>query len=343
MKKIIKKIKEKFKSLKSYHYIRYFITLWLGLMLFLINNKWLYLGALILAVVAFLVVVVSNATFRKRADGNGIIYGGRRKGKGLLLNAKIKADKTKPFVNVPYFKTLDRKRGVIIDGKTLKEKPYKEGDYYHTELLTDLDEYFNSIYPLTINDFINGIDTKIFKNEKFEGRNVYIDDVGVYLANWADTLLKRKYPSLPPFLAINGHLYNAYCLVTTQDRERPYKILKELQTDTSIKAIKTRGWSWFWLCIPVLHNFVYTKYIYHELPKSSDMLPFKAKGVANEAVKGAYLTSGQATKEVYEATHGKIRYGFVLQLKRSLNYDTRYFHKIVYGYPALKSNNKSAK
>lgn len=181
---------------------------------------------------------------------------------------------------------------------------------------------------------------KLAKNKKFEGRNVYIDDVGVYFANWADTLLKRKYPSLPPFLAINGHLYNAYCLVTTQDRERPYKILKELQTDTSIKAIKTRGWSWLWLCVPVLHNFVYTKYIYHELPKSSDMLPFKAKGVANEAVKGAYLTSGQATKEVYEATHGKIRYGFVLQLKRSLNYDTRYFHNIVYGYPAPKSNNK---
>lgn len=342
MKKIIKKIKERLKNLKSYDYIRYFITFLLAVILIALNNKWVYIGALVLAVVAFLVVVISNATFRTRAGGNGIIYGGRRRGKGLLLNAMIKADKTKPFVNVPYFKTLDRERKVIIDGRTLKETPYKEGDYYHTELLTDLNEYFNSIAPLSINDFVNGITETIVKNEKFEGRNVYVDDVNVYLPNWADNLLKKKYPSLPPFLAINGHLYDAYCLITTQDRERPYKILKELQTDTSIKAVKTYGWSYIWQCIPVLNNFVYTKYIYHELPKSSDLLPFKAKGIANETVKGAYLTSGQATKEVYEATHGKIRYGFVLQLKRNLNYDTRYFHKVVYGYRAPKPNNKSA-
>ena len=51
-------------------------------------------------------------------------------------------------------------------------------------------------------------------------------------------------------------------------------------------------------CIPV--NILYTKYIYHELPKAVDMLPFKAMGVTNE-LKTGYLTSGQAQKEVYEA------------------------------------------
>lgn len=278
-----------------------------------------------------MVVSISNNKMVRRISGNSIIYGGRGKGKGILLNYKIKKDKTKPFVNVPYFETLDRERGVIIDGLTLKETPYKDGDYYHTELLKDITVYFNSIKPLTVEDFINGIDKTVEKNNIFEGRNVYIDDVNVYMPNWADSLLKKKYDSMPPFLAINRHLYNAYCVITTQDRERPYKILKELQTDGSIKAIKTYGFGDFWNMIPFLHFFVYTKYIYHELPKSVDMLPFNSKSIITESLKHGFLTSGQAIKEQYQATNGIISYGFTLQLKKNISFYTRYFHKIVYG------------
>lgn len=306
MKKLYFKIKEYYKD-KS-NLIRHILfTVIIGLSFIFI---WLPIIIIIALIIVFIAFLIFNSKFIKQAQGNGIIYGGRGKGKGLLLNYLIHKDKTNPYCNVPYGKSTT---------------------------LDNISEYLNSIKPLSIDDFVNGGFEHIEKFEKFEGRNVYIDDINVYLPNWADSLLKKKYDSMPPMLAINRHLYNAHMVITTQDRERPYKILKELQTDFSIKAIKTVGWGFIWNCVPILNNFVYTKYIYHELPKAVDMLPFEAKGVVNEAIKGGILTAGQATKEVYEATNGKIAYGRVLQLKKHVKYDTRYFHKIVYGKEANKN------
>lgn len=282
------------------------------LALFILSILIWYIPLIILIVTLIFTCIAlwKNRQFRKQAKGNGIIYGGRGTGKGILLNYAINHDKTKPYCNV---------------------------DYKKAELLKDISEYLNSIEPITINDFINNSVKPIKKLDKFEKRNVYLDDINIYLPNWSDTELKKKYPSMPPLLAINRHLYDAYCIITTQDRERPYKIIKELQSDFSIKAIKTTGFNFKARCIPIYRYFVRTKYIYHELPKSVDMLPFDGSGLVNETAKNAYLTSGQATKEVYEATNGKIRYGMVTQFKKSLNYDTRYFHSVVYGYTSDKA------
>lgn len=344
-------MKKYFKSLKLNDYIR--MALW-GIIILLIYWQPIFMPISIVigALIACIVVWLSNMKYVSRASGNGIQYGSRGKGKGVLLNEKIRKDRTKPFVNVPYHETLLTGAWLIknnlSNGDVLADKQYilyadtyiyKEfvhGMYYHTELLENISEYFESIAPITTDNFVTGIMPKVIKIDKFEGRNVYIDDINVYMPNWADSLLKKRYPSMPPMLAINRHIYNAYCVITTQDRERPYKILKELQGDFSIKAVKTLGWGWFWQCIPILNKFVYTKYIYHELPKSSDMLPFQAIGVVNEGVKHAYLTSGQATKEVYEATNGIIRYGFVLQLKKHIHYDTRIFHVLTFKTRAPK-------
>lgn len=305
--KIYNVIKNSFKKIKNYYsyvpnLIRHIIII--VLLVLFIKYKLLFYIFIIGLFITFIYFLLSNKRLINEAQGNGIIYGGRGKGKGLLLNYIIKKDRTKPFVNVPY---------------------------HNNEVLNDISEYLNSIEPLTIDNFINGITNYIPKVEKFEGRNVYLDDINVYLPNWADSQLKKKYPSLPPMLAINRHLYNAYCIITTQDRERPYKILKELQSDFSIKAVKSYGWGFIWNCLPILNKLVYTKYIYHELPSASDKLPFNGKGVINETVKGGYLTSGQATKEVYKAENGIIRYGRLLQLKKHIKYDTRFFHRVVYG------------
>lgn len=268
---------------------------------------WLLIVLVIVMFVVLIMFLIFNNRFIKEAQGNGVIYGGRGKGKGLLLNFLIRKDRTKPFCNV---------------------------EYKGAELLDDPSEYLESITPNTIENFINNEVVNVNKIEKFEGRNVYLDDVNVYMPNWADNLLKKHYESMPPMLAINRHLYNAHMVITTQDRERPYKILKELQTDFNIKAVKTRGFGFIWQCIPFLRYFVYTKYIYHENAKAVDMLPFNSKAMINETIKHGYLTSGQATKETYEATNGIIRYGRVLQLKKHLGYDTRFFHQVVYGYKA---------
>lgn len=357
----MKKIFDFFKTRKMYHYIRYILGSLFMIPLYWLNF-WYILGILGVMLIFILINFISGLKLKKRANGNGMISGGRGSGKGQLLNKIILKDKTKPFVNIPYFTTLcsydyvarhfieqisvlngfDKKDKFIVDMSINgpygigKIYVYEENMYYHCEMLESLAEYFNSIAPLTITNFIIGNFPAIKKLEKFEGRNVYVDDINTYMPNWADVLLKRHYESLPPFLAINRHAYNAYCMFTTQDHERPYKIIKELQTDFSIEMQVTYGYGFWWNCIPILCHMVMNKYVYYELPKSVGMLPFKAVGAANEMIKGAYLTSGQATKEVYEATNGKIRYGSILQLKKKVQYDTRYFHRVLYGVGAPK-------
>lgn len=72
-----------------------------------------------------------------------------------------------------------------------------------------------------------------------------------------DNQLKKFYPSLSALLPINRHLYDAHMIITTQDINRPYKLLRELQTDFAIKAIKSHGFGWLWNAIPLLRLFNY--------------------------------------------------------------------------------------
>lgn len=264
------------------------------------------IGLLLFGIYAF----IKNKKFESQAVGNGIIFGGRGKGKGLLLNKRINTDRNnKHFCNIPYNKK--------------------------TELI-DIKEYIDSIIPNTTENFINNNIQIVKKVEKFEKVNVYWDDVGVYAPNFMDNQLKKFYPSLSALLPINRHLYNAFMIITTQDINRPYKLLRELQTDFAIKAISSHGFGWLWNAIPLLRFFSTTKYIYYENNNSAlnGLLPFKAKGVVNETLKHGLLTAGQATKEAYEAQHGNIRYGRIFQLKKNINYDTRYFHQVVFNEKA---------
>jgi hypothetical protein len=118
-----------------------------------------------------------------------------------------------------------------------------------------------------------------------------------------------------------------------------YISVKELQTDFAIKAISSHGFGWLWNAIPLIRFFSTTKYIYYENNNSAvnGLLPFHAKGVVNDTIKHGLLTAGQATKEVYEAQHGNIRYGRIFQLKKNINYDTRYFHQVVFNEKAPKN------
>lgn len=270
-------------------------------------------ASIIIAIIVFAYVEAHNKRFVRECSGNGIIAGGRGKGKGLLLNKRINADK-EHFCNVPY-----NEKTIVINIK----------------------EYIDSIAPNTTDNFITSSVEVVKKIDKFEGRNIYWDDVAVYAPNYMDSKLKKHYPSLSALLPINRHLYNAFMIITIQDFNRPYKILRELQIDFGIKAIKTVGSydSKLWNAIPILRHFIYTKYIYYENVDSAQkgLLPFNAKSLINETLKHGFLTAGQATKEEYEAVNGKIRYGFIMQRKSVVRYDTRFFHKVVFGETAYEA------
>lgn len=267
----------------------------------------LLIGSLIFGIYC----IYNNRIFENYVQGNGIIFGARGAGKGLLLNKRINTDRSKngkPFCNVAY---------------------------RNCELI-NVKEYIDSILPNTTEHFIEGNVKVVKKNHKFEGRNVYWDDIAVYAPNYMDHTLKKMYPSLSALLPINRHLYDAYMIITVQDINRPYKMLRELQTDFAVKAVKTSGWGYIWSAIPFLNLITTTKYIYYENTDAAayGLLPFRAKGLVNKSLRHALLTAGQATKEEYEAKFGKIFYGRIWQLKKNIGYDTRYFHEVVFGYPA---------
>lgn len=306
---MIKQYIKDFKKLDLMQKVIYFIIL--GILLIFSVLYPIILVVIAIALLLFGVYVfIVNKKFEAQAVGNGIIFGGRGKGKGLLLNKRINTDRNKKhFCNVPYNQKTD---------------------------LIDIKEYIDSIKPNTTANFINNNVHIVKKVDKFEKVNIYWDDVGVYAPNFMDSDLKRFYPSLSALLPINRHLYDAYMIITTQDMNRPYKLLRELQTDFAVKAVSSNGFGWLWNSLPLLRFFSTTKYIYYEnnISALNGLLPFQAKGVINETLKHGLLTAGQATKEVYEAQHGNIRHGRIFQLKKNINYDTRYFHEVVYNEKA---------
>lgn len=312
MKKRIKNYINDIKEMETFQKIIYFSVIISYFIILISYFKITIIISILLTIFIIIFFTIKNNKFEKQSNGNGIIAGGRGKGKGLLLNKKINLDRNdKHYCNVPY---NDR-----------------------TEVI-NIKEYIDSIAPNTTDNFINNSVEVIKKIDKFEGRNIYWDDIAVYAPNYMDAQLKKYYPSLSALLPINRHLYNAYMIITVQDFNRPYKILRELQTDFGIKAIKTFGdyKDLIFNSIPILRNFLFTKYIYYENLNSAmnGLLPFDAKGIINETLKHGILTAGQATKEAYEATNGVIRYGWVSQRKNKVNYDTRYFHQLVYNETA---------
>lgn len=302
----MKKIKESYKGFKWYNWIIYILIN----LIFLIS--WVF--PIVPIVFIFIVLIYAlfqyfnTKKFNDSTSANGIIAGNRGAGKGVLLQIKAKSLKK-------YFSNIDMGYG------------------YEYILLKD---YIQSIGDNTIIDAINGSIKIVDKVHKFEKVPVLFDDTTVYIPNFMDSELKKKYPSLPLTLAINRHLYDSYMIITSQTFNRPYKIARELQTDYFIKALKTSGWGWLWSSIPILRLFVKVKYRYYETEESAqnNVLPFKAVGGVNELMKPVYLTSGQSTKEVFEATHGVIYESNAWIKKKNIKYDTRAFHKVFYGVPA---------
>lgn len=309
MKKIFKKIKDNYAGFKWYNWIIYLIIIALLLLVSLVFPI-ITLIFIVIVVLYGLFQISNTFKFLNSVNANGIIGGNRGSGKGVLLQIIAKSEKSY-FSNVPM-------------------------GYGYNHLIPL--EYFQSIGDNTIIDAINGTIKIVKKVEKFEGIKVLFDDTTVYLPNFMDHDLKRTYPSLPLVLAVNRHLYNAPMIISSQTFHRPYKIARELQTDFFVKALKTRGWGWFWSSIPILRKWVKVKYRYYDTEEAAlaNVLPFKAIGGFNEMTKQVYLTAGQSTKEVFEATNGIIYESNAWIKKKNVKYDTRHFHKVFYGVKAPK-------
>lgn len=268
---------------------------------------WLIIYPILILVVR-LIIKLKHMTYLKYATQNVIIHGGRGKGKGLLFQY-VYLKEREILSNVPFGK------------KTTLVQPSK---------------YFNSIAPNTSLKMIKGEHAIVQKNEAWEGVPYFLDDTAVYFPNYNDNQLKVIYPSMSLFLPIQRHLYNSYTIINAQDINRTYKILRELQTDGYIKALGTYGTGYIWNRLPVLRKYLFVKWRYHENLESAinNRLPFEKLGMINRGTERIYTSTASALKEQYEGQNGHIQDGYIWIKKKHIEYDTRYFHELIFGVKA---------
>lgn len=181
-----------------------------------------------------------------------------------------------------------------------------------------------SVFPNTFENFIND-NVRIVSKKLHENEDIYLSDCGVYLPSQYDSLLDKRFPSLPIYYALSRHLSNSNVHCNTQALSRVWKKLRE-QADTYIRVKKTFKLPF----ILITQCYVYDKFSSAE----SELEPVRFR-LGNEISK--------AEVDIYRASNGEIKKGYIIQFKASVKYDTRAFHEIVYGIRAPLPSKKCRK
>ena len=146
----------------------------------------------------------------------------------------------------------------------------------------------------------------------YEGADVYISDVGVYLPSWDYSFLNKNYKGLPLYLALSRHLSNTNVHCNSQALNRPWDKLRE-QSGIYIKTLNTKVF---------LKKFVYTRIRVYDKYESAldDVRPLRLNysGKEQKIEKDRFLSKYGLVKEL----------SFVWFIKK-INYDTRYFKSII--------------
>ena len=192
----------------------------------------------------------------------------------------------------------------------------KRNDYYYSNIDYGGDRKIISLMDVSCgpNDYDHIINNKIEKQPHTfkEGKDVYISDIGIYLPSSMDSLLYKKFPSMPIRYMLSRHLNNGNIHCNTQSIERGWKALRE-QADFYIQVKRT---------YKIFGYFFITKYISYDKYESAKqtLLPLKARH---------FNKYSKAEFDKYRATNGDIRVGYIFQTKRKLYYDTRAMEKIL--------------
>lgn len=168
-----------------------------------------------------------------------------------------------------------------------------------------------SVAPNVYNDFIDG-KVQIIPKNIIENADYYLSDGGIYLPSQYDNILSKQYPSLPIFYALSRHLGKMNIHVNVQNLNRLWIKLRE-QADCYIRTKRAINMG-FWILV--------TTYVYENYNDALELLkPIK------KTIKGD-------VSKVEESTRGLVEKRTILVPKRWLEYDSRYFHKVIYGVPS---------
>ena len=236
----------------------------------------------------------------------------------LEKNASFIADRFKAG-NVIVFGAKGKGKDLVFQKVIKKRKKcyFSNMDYGYNFNYLSLGEMRlgNNAYE----NFIEGVVEVIEKDELLEGADIYISDAGIYLPAQYHYLLDKKYKSLPIFYALSRHLYNNNVHVNTQALNRVWDKLRE-QADSYFKALKTVK-----IC-----GLLFTKVRYYETYQ-----------VANEnraPMRRRFLNKySKALSDEYEAYNGLVFDMWICQRASKVFYDSRYFHRVVFGSEANES------
>lgn len=254
----------------------------------------IFLIVLAVLLVALLILIFKcvrgRLLLREYQRDSLIIFGKKGKGKTLLFSEMTRNEKHGYLSNTDF----KHKGGEIIK-------------------ISDV-----NVDPNTWEDVLNGKVTKLERKE-WEGKGVYLDDAGVYLPNFADAMLKKRYPSLPIAYAVWRHLYNAPIHLNSQDVERTYKLIRE-QADGFIRC---RG------CFR-LFGFAFIRCTYYEKINS-------AKEALAPLGSRLFNKYSKAEMDLYKAQHGEIKDFLIFAPTWRNKYDSRYFKKVFFGTSTLNA------
>ena len=254
-------------------------------------------GIILLCLVGFLLFFLVRLWLNYRflwkvQQDSLIVFGKRGHGKSLLFSCLAKQwarrSKAKAYVSNTDFK---HKGGEVVEPSIV------------------------NVYPNDWEGVLNGDITKT-PDQGLEGKAMYLDDAGVYLPNFADNLLKKKYSSMPIALAVWRHLYNAPIHINSQDVGRCWKMVRE-QADGFLKARS----------VMKIGPFFRLKLTYFEKFDSADkdLCPIKKR-----------LFRGKGDSDVYNAEHGFIKDFSIWGICRHHKYDSRYFRSVFFNYNTVQ-------
>lgn len=256
----------------------------------------------ILAFIGLLIVFIrlkraSNFVKRLSVGENTIVYGSKGSGKTLMFSILARSSKYGYASNTEFY----HDNGVLIDPSDI------------------------SCAPNTWENVLNGDIKPINCKPLLEKKPIFLDDAGVYVPNFAEYMLKTRYPSMPISFALWRHFYDAPIHINSQDIGRTWKLIREQQ-------------SAFVRCKGVLRFgfFGIVKCVYYD----------RVSGAIAEVEPIKRLAFNKQSKSEYEkfvSTYGNVRSLSVPFLYSHHKYNSRYFHNEFFGsntYPLKKKYNK---
>lgn len=239
-----------------------------------------------------------------RFHKNAVYYYQQFRVKNVIVAGKKRTGKDLLFMLMIY---MYSRRGL---------KHYSNIYYNEDTIIKDIGEL--TVAPNTYEDFIDGKVVPVQKTNE-EGIDYFCSDGGNALPSQYYGYLNKKYPSLPIYYALNGHLYNSNFHINAQNYERIWNLLRE-QADFFITVLR----NFDFLGCKFIKTIEYSNYI----DAVNKVLPLKRRLFMSKE------------ERIENSRRGDIRYRWICVPKRIITYDTRYFHKVVFGYPYKKDLGK---